>query len=209
MDAILSSLLGGFVGQVLLGVGVALFFLLSLPFGYIHLRRELKAAGGADPQLGLKTLLHYFFSVALVMALTGAAMIVGDLLQQEPTWWSNTQRSGAALLAIGVAFAVLHFLLLWRGTNDRYLPAAGRFFTGWRLAIHGFVVIVAAAWLTMLLLQKTPRPFAERESLSIRQHYLYGVLLIWGPSWVAHLMWYWRYLWQSRTAAELTWETKD
>jgi hypothetical protein len=206
---LLSNLLGGILWQVLIGVGLGLFLLLSLLFGYVHLGRELQSARGSDPQLGLKTILHYFFSVAVLLALTGASMILGDLLYPDSEYGSDAQRGGAALLIVGSGFAVLHFFLLLRGTNDRLLPAAGRFFTGWRLAIHGFVVVGATAWLAMLLLQKMPRTFAERELLAIRQHYLYGVLLVWGPSWVAHLIWYWRYLLRSPPPAELTWEAKD
>lgn len=209
MENLLSNLLGGFVYETLIGVGIALFLLLSLAYGYVHLQREERTAGRDDPQLGLKIVLHYFFSVAYLLAATGAAMLVGDLLNPESETGSDMQRSAVALLVVGLAFAGLHYLLLWRGTNDTLLPRPGRFFTGWRLAVHGFVVLVAAAWLAMLLLQKTPKPFAARELLSWRQHTLYGILLVWGPSWVGHLMWYWWYVLQSRSASELTWETKD
>jgi hypothetical protein len=209
VDNFLGNLLGGLFWEPLAYGLVGVVLLASLPLGYWAILRHPEGQGSTDVQLGLKVVLHYAFSLSLLMALTGAAMVVGDWLQPEGQWWSETQRTGVALVLVGGGFAGIYWSVLRFGTNDPLLPLAGRFFTGWRLALHCLVLLVSSAWLLVLLLQVPPRDYAQRVALSTRQHYLYGVVLVWGLSWLLHLLWTWWLVVSSRNRAELTWEVKD
>jgi hypothetical protein len=151
--------------------------------------------GDADPQIGVKTALHYFCSAGILMVLMGLTIVFVDLFTREDRAMqfgppgvgqrmravddSEAIRTGVAIMVTGFAFAVLHGLLL-TGTNDRKYPAARRAFTGTRLAIHGLVVLFCLTMLIVLLVQPrfefgTIKPFL-------------AALLVWGPSWVVHLV---------------------
>jgi hypothetical protein len=209
MFPLLSGLLGGVIWETLAYVFAVVFLLTSFAVAYIVLRLRDARHSTHDPQLGLKVGLQYFFSVSWLLALTGAAMLVGNLLQDQKEQWNPVQRTSTALIAVGSAFAVLHGLMLWYGTNNRPWPAAARFFTGWRLAIHGFVVIGAATWLLILLLQPDPRRPEARDLLAERERYLFGTLLTWGPSWLLHLGWQWWLSTKPPAPTDVTWETKE
>jgi heme/copper-type cytochrome/quinol oxidase subunit 2 len=206
MENLLGNWLGG-VYETLAYVFVFLFLLVSLALGYVTLRQRDDRGTAHDPQLGLKVALHYFVSVCVLMVVAGAALAVGDLLQVNPELWSATQRTATALVVVGLVFATVHLLMLRHGTNNAQYPAAGRFFTGWRFAIHGFVVIGASAWLLALLLQMDPRAPDARDLTAARERFLYGVLLIWGPSWLIHLGLLWRYA--AKLPSGVSWDAKD
>lgn len=201
---ILSSIAGA-LGAVLL----ALFLLFSLCVAYVVLRLREAQQRIHDPQLGTKVVLQYFFSLSYLLALTGGAVLVGNMVQFDVEPWNAVQRSGTALILVGVAFAVLHGIMLRHGTNSRTWPAAARFFTGWRFAIHGFVVIGASAWLASLLLQPDPKPFEARNLVAETERYLLGTLLTWGPSWLLHLGLVWWYSTRPLAPTDVTWDAKE
>jgi hypothetical protein len=209
MESLFNNLIGGVLWEALLLSFGTVFLLVSLVLAYVLLRQREQRVKLVDPQLGFKVVLQFFFSVSMLLALTGAAMLVGDLLQPEMEAWSNPQRAGIALLIVGGIFTAVHAALLWRVTSNSDLPSAARFFTGWRFAIHGLVVIGSAAWLAVLLMQTDPKTFAERAVISLREHYLYGTLLVWGPSWLVHLAWLWWLTTRPNLAGDATWEAKD
>jgi hypothetical protein len=76
---------------------------------------------------------------------------------------------------------LLHLVLVKSMTNDSRSYAARRMFAGWRLAVHGLVVVFALAALMMVLFQKD---FGDKE---LRKAF-FGMLLVWFPSWVLHLV---------------------
>jgi hypothetical protein len=197
---------GFLVGFVLYGFLLLPVLLLALAIPYAVLRLRDRAEQ-PDPYLGLKAALYYFFSVAVLLALSGATCIAVDYLVENklaapapfaqpgvaavprpamgkppPAEFPNAaQRTGGALIVAGVAFALLHWFMLKVMTNDRSGLATRRLFAGWRLAIHGLVVMFAATALLVLLLQK------DFSTDMDTMHTLGGVLLVWVPSWVIHL----------------------
>lgn len=209
MENLFGGLLGGLIGEILGGFFLAVFLLLSLCVPYIVLRLREAQQKVHDPQLGTKVVLQYFFSVSLLLALTGAAILVGNLLQVEMEPWNEVQRTATALILVGVAFAMLHGAMLVRGTNNRQWTAAARFYSGWRFAIHGFVVIGASAWLLPLLFSSDPRPVDARDLVSIKERYLFGTLLTWGPSWLLHLGLLWWHSTRPMVPADVSWEAKE
>ena len=208
MENLFTGFLSG-VGEALGGVFLVAFLLLSLCIAYVVLRLREGQRKIHDPQLGTKVVLQFFFSASLLLGLTGAAILVGNLLQEDVESWNPAQRTATALILVGVAFALLHGAMLRRGTNNRDWPAAARFFTGWRFAIHGFVVITASAWLLALLLQSDPKAIEARTLLAERERYLFGTLLIWGPSWLLHLGLLWWYSTRPLAPTDVSWEPKE
>jgi len=175
------------VGLVTLAAYVYLVlpFLLSvLLVGYLVLRMRDNRSEDHDPQLGLKAGLHFFFSLSILLLLSGLTVVVVDALTAEKAApgsdWRQAQRTGWALVVAGGLLSLLHFACLQAATNDRRWPAARRLFLGWRFAMHGLVVVAALTALVVVLFQKD---FGDKDA----RKGLFGVLFVWLPSWVLHL----------------------
>jgi hypothetical protein len=84
------------------------------------------------------------------------------------------------MMLSGIAFTFLHLGLVKALTRDDQWPAARRMFVGWRFAIQVLVVIVTSTFLLGVLFQKD---FGDKEARKT----LFGILLVWVPSWVIHL----------------------
>jgi len=159
------------------------FLLLVLLVGYLILRSRDNRSEDHDPQLGLKTGLHYFFSLSILLVLNGLTVLVVDALVVEnapPGEWRQAQRTGMGLVVAGTLLALIHFVCIRGATNESRWPAARRLFLGWRFAIHGLVVVIAVTALIVVLFQKDFGDKTTRKTL-------YGVLLVWLPSWILHL----------------------
>ncbi len=190
----LNGFLGAAVGTFVLIVLVP-FLCLGLAIPYAILRLRENREDRADPQVGLKVALYYFFSVGIILFLLGMTVIVVDLMLEEDRQargamarvvpagqgLNQTQRIGLGLIVAGLVVALLHLALVKSMTNDRNSLTARRIFAGWRFAIHGIVIVVAFTVLTAVLFQ---RDFGDR---SLRKS-MFGILLIWVPSWVLHLI---------------------
>jgi hypothetical protein len=201
--------LGGLLDTI--GYGLLLvFLLLSLVVPYVVLRLRDGRNELHDPQIGLKVVLHFFFSVGWLLGLTGLSVIIADILRSEIQFLSEAQRNGAAFLLSGLAFAILHYLLLRYGSNNGKWPATGRLYTGWRLAIHGIVVLAAITYLLQLLFQRDPPALEAKLAILETERTLYAILLVWGLSWVLHLGWIWWLGTRADTPATgVTWEAKE
>jgi hypothetical protein len=189
---------GLFFGVFLYGFLLAPFLLLALAVPYAILRLRDGSSGPPDPHLGLRAGLYFFFSAAVIVALNGLTIIAVDLMiekkaapaapafrpQPAPAlveeWPNPAQRIGMALVLSGFVFAVLHLLLVKVMTDDRKGLATRRIFAGWRFAIHGLVVLFAFTAQVTVLFQKD---FGDAQT----RNALWGLLIVWVPSWAIHL----------------------
>jgi hypothetical protein len=191
-----------FLESMMISSGFALlallpFLLLGLAIPYAILRiRELQSRE-TDPQLGLKAALHFFFSLGILITLTGlTVLIVNFIVEVDPLWSGSTpktffnpepfpnsiQRAAMGLIVAGLFFTGIHFLFIIALTRDQGRSATRRVFLGWRFAIHGIVVMVAVTLLTIVLFQRSSDPIVQMRKQLI------GVLFVWVPSWLAHFV---------------------
>jgi hypothetical protein len=158
------------------------FFLVGLAYPYLVLRIREGKGIDADPQLGIKAGLHFFLSLGIILVLNGLTIIFVEVLTADDQGGLRTDgaiRVGFALIASGALFALIHGLCLL-GTNDGRYPMARRTFTGARLAVHGIVVLITVTAMLVVLLQK--------ESKFKQLKPFIGVLIVWVPAWVLHLV---------------------
>jgi hypothetical protein len=167
-----------------------------------------------DPHIGIKTALHYFLTTSVFMVLIGASFVAHDVMtkgakkaireanqakpvkaEEDDEFMTRQVRSGLAMATTGGAFALLNFVLLLISTNDLRWPMARRVFVGYRFAIHSLVVILIVSFLINLLFEN-PYPKGaddkQKESIDRDQHLKYmewlSFLVVWGPSWILHLI---------------------
>jgi hypothetical protein len=165
---------------------------LSLAVPYVVLRMRDARSERPDPQLGLKAAMYFFFSLGIMLFLSGLTTLVVDLLVDEGRMpgggLTEAQRISFAFMVAGLIFTLLHLGLVKSMTNDRN-PAARRMFMGWRMAIHGLVILSVITALLVIYFQKE---FGGPGTLKLRKS-LWGVLLVWLPSWILHLVLLWVY----------------
>lgn len=183
-------------------VGAALVpFLLGLAIPYAVLRLRPGQAQDPDPQVGLKAILHYGFSLAILMIVGAISFLVSDALRDRkadilppaglqrppaqnpapaPRDFTRPQRVAVALIVAGFAIGLLHLILLLGFTNDRARPEARRVFVGCRLAVHSLVIFF---FFTALLIEMFDVD-TKMETIKV----FLGVLIVWGPSWAVHLV---------------------
>ena len=177
------QLLSGFAA---LGIPIALLGL-AIPYVVLYLRDGRNEEH--DSEIGLKSALYFLFSLSILLILSGLTILVVDFLMDEKgpfpaakrlNDFSEAQRNAGGMMVAGFALGLFHLVVILGFTNDRRYPAARRVFVGWRLAIHSLVVLVAFTALVMQVFQRDVR----WEDLKM----LFGILLVWGPSWLIHLL---------------------
>jgi hypothetical protein len=207
--------IGGFalMGFLVYGVVLAplLFLALALPYAVLRLRDAQNRH--SDPQLGLRAAQHFFFSLGILLVLTGLTTIVVDLVQQAmapprgagfaPPFGqpfgqpfrqgpprseipNDAQRTGAAFILSGILFAGMHFALLLPLSRERRPSPSRRMFLGCRFAVHGLVMLFALTGLLTVLFQRSD-PNRDAALMDLRNAFI-GVLLIWMPSWAVHFV---------------------
>jgi hypothetical protein len=184
------------------GLALTPFLLLSLAVPYAVLRLRGQDGIETDPQVGLKVLLYFFFSVGVLLFLTGTSVIAVDAVtdrpqqQQQPfggpfgpphraRTFNTAQRTGTALAVTGVLFALFHLVLVKMMTNDRRWPAARRLFAGWRLAVSGVVLLLTVTALILTLFQEDLNEEVIKTTLAIG--------FVWSLAWVTDLCLLWFY----------------
>lgn len=200
--------MGTFLG---IGLLVAPFALLGLAIPYAVLRIRETRSDDPDPQIGLKSALHFILSLSILLVVSGITTLVVDALididkprQQEfrpqgrPGFpqpvqqvkkdkeFNERQRMGCAFIVSGLVLGLLHLVLLLGFTNDRRRPDVRRVFVGWRFAIHAIVVLITFTTLVILMFQKD----IKWDDLKP----VVGTLVVWGVSWVIHLVLLYAYL---------------
>lgn len=160
--------------------------LLAPLVGYILLRVRDSQRQENDPELGIKVALHFFLSLSILLIVNGLATVTVDAMTANKAApprneMSPAQRTGWGLAVAGLLLSLLHFALVKSMTNDSRRPAPRRFFLGWRLVIHGLMFVFTVAGLIVTMFQK------DFGNDNTRNTFL-GLLLIWGPSWLIHLI---------------------
>lgn len=124
------------------------------PIVYIFIKwRSYRGEAPPDPQLGTKTVLYYFKTlayhgglVALVFICNGLiGMIISELLMG---------------MGLFVAFAIIygiHTYLIHKLTNTRQYPLTARAYTGFNLIITGFVGTISFGYIAGTLLGSISR----------------------------------------------------
>jgi len=158
----------------------------------IVLRIRETRATPQDPHLGRKSLLYLFFNLAistLLMGLTYAALEVCEHTVNPPAapavlppfdWFSNRNRTAAALVLAGVGYALVFFALIRLFTNDVEFPAVRRAFAATRLAVALLIVMGASTIALVAVFQ------IDTDLQVISQTLAFA--LVWGPVAVLHLM---------------------
>jgi hypothetical protein len=204
-----------FSGFALLGVlfyviMLAPLLLLALALPYVVLRLSDARRRYPDPQLGFRAAQYFFFSLGVLLALSGLSTIVVDLVQQalEPPqrggvvfpvpfggqnrpprseFPNDAQRSGAAMILSGLLFAGVHFALVLLLARERRRPSpTRRMFLGCRFAVHGTVVLIAMTGLLIVVFQRSD-PGRDFAMIEMRNFFI-GVLFVWLPSWGVHFV---------------------
>ena len=98
----------------------------------------------------------------------------------EPRLWTGPMRSAWGVVAAGTLVALVFYLTVKLGTNDRHWPAPWRLFVGWRLIVAGCHVILAATGLTVILFQKELPKGGVYE-------FMLATLAVWAPALVVHV----------------------
>jgi len=181
----------------LAGLGVVYFFLfspfvllgLAIPYAILHARDSRGVE--RDPHLGLKTALYFFYSLSILVVLTGLTIIALDMVKEQQglfgaqapgpmrapqsnQWFNDAKRVGTGLIFAGFVFGLIQFVLLQTMTNDRRWPLPRRVFSGWRLAISGLVVLTFFTTLVVNL-------FQENLKLESLKNWL-AILSVWTPA---------------------------
>jgi hypothetical protein len=192
-----TGLLVGYL--VVAGLPLAVLLVLGLVYPYTVLRLRDSQNRRPDPQLGFKAAMYFFFSLAVLLVLTGLTILVVDfiwdldllgvvqrqgrgLFGQRGDFPNPAQRTGLAVLLSGAVFALVHFVVIVTLTRERGPALARRTFLGWRFAVHGLVVLLALTGLLIVLFQKASAPTDEARRFFI------GILIVWLPSWFLHFV---------------------
>lgn len=186
------GLFSGLAITALFGLVPFLLLGLAIPYAILHSRdsRDVER----DPQLGLKTALYFFYSVSILMILTGLTVIVVDLFQELQLFgpvgfgrgprpggsFNSAKRFGASLVFAGFTFGLVQFILIHMATNDRRWPLPRRVFGGWRLAVSGLVVLLTFTGLVVNL-------FQENMQIDTLQDFI-AILGVWSPAWLIDLV---------------------
>jgi hypothetical protein len=170
-------------GMAFLFVVPVLLIALAIPYAVLRMRDGRE--GPPDPQLGFKVAMHFFFSVSIILFLVGLTIIVVGILVQSGRPFGDampgdSERVGVGMIISGILFALVHFICILTLTTQPFTSPVRRTFVGARFGVHGLVVMMAATGLLISLFM--------RHSTGEERRALVGVLVVWSPSWLLHLV---------------------
>ena len=169
------SLLAGSMGLVmLLYMAIPLF-----PLLYVIIRWRVRGAG--EPGLGTRSGLLYLRTVALLVLVTGAGLLLQGLLSQnsESQSMDEMRRVAYGVLVGGAVFFLVTFTLV-RSLGDAVGAVdAARVFHGFVLLVSGLVTFGALILLGILMFRKSGDFDDLREPLAW--------LIVWTLAWLAHV----------------------
>jgi hypothetical protein len=175
---------------------------LAVPYSILRLRNEEPA----DPQLGIKAAVQYFYSVAILIAMTGLTIVAVDLIAGEaPDFQQNdfndfdgfgndfgeaedgglsaAKRIGLGMFISGLLIALLNLSFGKNLTTKAHWPRIRRIFAGCRFAVQGIVSMLVFTALMVMILQDGA---FEPELFRVIKSFL-AVLVVWVPAWGLHL----------------------
>jgi hypothetical protein len=180
---------------------IAVIALTGLAVPYLVVR--LKAEPPEDTQLGAKVAFQFFYSAGILVVVAGVTVLAVDWLTLYPyrypraptnnplgratveslvqVGFNVAQRTGVGLIFSGMLAVVVH-QFSWHTLNPNNRLRIQRLFVGWRLAIHGVVMMLTLAAVIILLLQKDP--FEEPVESPLRA--ATATFVVWGASWALH-----------------------
>jgi hypothetical protein len=172
--------------ETVIQTGLMYWVLLSLAIPYAVLRIRDSNNIEQDPHVGLKCILYFAFSVGFLLLLSGLTTyvitVLDDLdnLQEAITRFDPPQRQACSVMLAGFSIAFLHMLLILGMTNTRSRPEVRRVFIGWRLVFHTLIVINCLMVLSKEVFEVSPDTEVMKSTGAF--------LVVWGPSWVLHLI---------------------
>lgn len=190
----------GIAALMLIGVSMMPLILLALAVPYAVIR--LKAENPPDSQLGVKIVVHFFFSASILIIVAGLTMLVVDWMVRDfvpnevtdnplgrttiasitAKGFNMTQRIGLGMILGGAVGAGVHALILFF-CSEPHLRRIRRTFIGWRFAIHGVVLMFTVTVMIILFLQ--PHPL--RPPVEVPLRVVTATHLVWATSWLLHL----------------------
>jgi hypothetical protein len=172
------------------GILAAPFLLFSFVIPYALLRLQDSRNPEHDPQIGVKSVFYFIFSLGVLIFLIGLNILVYDYILERTEaykWdWSSAQRVSTSLMATGVGICLLHLLMILIGTNDIEWPGTRRVFIGYRLAIFALVVLGAVTILNLQLFDMWFDPNTKIKFENLKP--VLSVLGVWGAAWLLHLI---------------------
>ena len=143
----MSALIGSFSFLI-----VYVYFVVPLaPIVYIFIKwRAYRDNSLPDPQLGMKTVLYYFKTLAYQAVLASLAILFYGVLGNE---------SGAIKVGLGIFIScgliyIIHHIIIPKLTNTREFPLTARIYTGFNLIIVGLVGMISFVITVTMLIDK-------------------------------------------------------
>ena len=171
----LEGLFAGTMGLVmLLYTAVPLF-----PLLYVIIRWRAKGAG--EPGLGTRSGLLYLRTVALLVLVTGAGLLLHGLLSKssESRSMDEMRRVAYGLIVGGAVFLLVTFSLV-RSLGDAVGAVdAARVFHGFVLLVSGLLTFAAVVVVCIILFQRKAEFDDVREPLAW--------LIVWTLTWLVHV----------------------
>lgn len=172
---------------------------LAVPYLAIRLRDEPPP----DPQLGAKILFQFGFSAGILLTLAGATTLAVEWMMSDRSpratrdnpfgrvtidyllseGFSVAERAGLGVILGGLT-AIAAAAVCLQGTTPVHRQRVRRTFLGWRLAVHGLVVMFLFTAMLVLALQRGA--FDKPLVLALRA--VLAAFFVWTSSAVVHLL---------------------
>ena len=166
------------LGPVMLFGWVAIWLLVFMPLLLYPLARwKTHRENLHDPQLGLKTALHYFALIAFHLVLVGLFIAIWTLFSKE----SSSEKGNAYRAAFGFLLpaggVLAGHLVLLRRTNQDHYPIVRRLFLGYNLLVTGLLGLGTLVYAFQTFLAKGSAGEGGRVAIAL--------VLVYVSAWVA------------------------
>jgi heme/copper-type cytochrome/quinol oxidase subunit 2 len=170
--------------------------LVPVALAYVALRVQDARQSSPDPKIGMKLAFHAVHTTAILIVLAGLSVFMIDVMDgmigpvNRPNFGgpapvrgddglNSAKRTALALVGSGALFGVVFWAFLV-GTNDSEHRSVRRVFVGGRMALCLLITMFTVTGLIVNLAQKS--------SESQVTEALIGMLLVWFPAGVVHML---------------------